>query len=213
LIRAPGPATLGVTMPPSFEGEMIDERGRRALHQLVCAGMGGHYAFELGGGSGLFLQRRIGLGGAAVLWASLLSAWMALARRGRAPRLLAAAAGSALSTAVLHFDVWPWSVRHGLPLLEQAEGFEPSWVPAYNALLYTWSAAGVAAIVLGTPRGARRWALAGFLATVPSKREALRHYAWVQEQAGERPAWWNRSGRRRPGLDIETEEAAPQTLG
>ncbi len=177
------------------------------LHELVCAVTAAHYLFEVGGGSGLFLQRHLGLGGAGAFWTSLLSSWLTLAHRGRAPKLLATAAGSALGTVVLHFDVWPWSVRRGLPLLEQAEGFSPSWVPSYNALLYAWSAASVAAIALDSPRGARRWALVGFLVTMPSKREALRHYAWVQEQAWVRPAWWNRSGRRRPGLDIASEEA------
>ncbi len=56
-------------------------------------------------------------------------------------------------------------------------------MPAYNVLLYAWSAASVAAIALHTPRDARPWALVGFLMTLPAKREALRHYAWVQEQA------------------------------
>ncbi|MFN2556111.1 MAG: hypothetical protein ABR592_04450 [Nitriliruptorales bacterium] len=179
---------------------------RMSLHQLVCAGTGAHFLFELGGGSGLFLQRWLGLGGATALWAAVLAAWTTAARRGRASRLLAAAAGSALGTVVLHFDVWPWSLRRGLPLLEHAEGFKPSWVPAYNALLYGWSAASLSAITVHTPRGARRWAIVGFLITVPAKREALRHYAWLQEQARVRPAWWNRSGRRRPGLDIESDE-------
>ncbi|MDQ4129633.1 MAG: hypothetical protein M3133_01350 [Actinomycetota bacterium] len=178
----------------------------RAFHQLVCAGTGAHFLFEVCGGSGLFLQRWLGLGGAAAFWAAVHAAWLTAARRGRAPTLLAAAAGSAFGTVVLHFDVWPWSLRRGLPLLEQAEGFDPSWVPAYNALLYAWSAASLAAIAVHTPRGSRRWALVGLLVTLPAKREALRHYAWLQEQARLRPAWWNRSGRRRPGLDIESEE-------
>lgn len=189
------------------EGRTLAERHeRKVLHQLVCAGTGAHFLFELGGGSGLFLQRWLGLGGAASFWASLLAAWMTLAHRGRAPRLLAMAAGSAVGTVVLHFDVWPWSVRRGLPLLEQAEGFDPSWVPAYNALLYAWSVATVAAIAVDSTPDARPWALVGLLMTIPAKREALRHYAWLQEQAWRRPAWWNRSGRRRPGLDIEPEE-------
>lgn len=188
------------------DGESPEPQERWVLHELVCAATGAHFLFELAGGSGLFLQRQLGLTGAAAFWASVLSAWAALARRARASKLLTTAAGSALATVVLRFDVWPWSVRRGLPLLEQAEGFHPSWVPSYNALLYAWSLASVAAVALHTPRGVRRWAVVGFLLTIPTKREALRHYAWVQEQAWARPAWWNRSGRRRPGLDIESEE-------
>lgn len=181
---------------------------RDVFHELAALGAGAHFAFELAGGSGLVLQRRLGLPAAAAFWTGLLGAWAQLGRRGRAPRLLAAAAGSSVTGAALHFYMWP-SSRHGVPLLTQAEGFRRSWMPAYNAVLYGWAAAGAGAVVATPPR-ARPWAAAGALATVAATPAVLRHYAWLQDQASARPAWWNRSGRRRPGLDIKPSLLPPR---
>ena len=89
--------------------------------------------------------------------------------------------------------MWPVVVRRGLPLLVEAEGLRPESLPAYNALLYGWAGAAVAAVLLETPSGDRRWAVAGLLAAVPLRASARHHFHWIREQAETRPAWWNRA--------------------
>ena len=93
----------------------------------------------------------------------------------------------------VHFLIWPWEVRRGLPVLTEAEGFRKEQLPAYNAVLYAWAVAGLLAILIETPRGAKKWAAAGFLATLPARASARHHFVWLREQARSNPAWWNRA--------------------
>lgn len=174
------------------------------LHALSAVGAGAHLLFETLAGSGLILQRRLGLTGAAATWTAGLLAWVRMARLGRSPRLLAAAGGGSVTTVALHFYVWPWSIRRGFPALDRAEGFDPSWVPAYNAVFYGWGLAGLGAI-LSCRRSDRPWTVVGAVGAIAMTSEVLSHYAWLQEHAWSRPAWWNRSGRRRPGLDVKPQ--------
>lgn len=184
---------------------------RDLLHVLTAVGAGVHFAFELTGGSGLVLQRRVSLPGAVALWTGLLAGWVSLGRHGRAPRVLSGSAGASVTAAALHFYVWPSSLRRGLPLLTRAEGFEAYWMPAYNAVLYGWGAAGLGAVVV-SPARARPWAAVGAIGVLATAPEVLSHYAWLQDQAEARPAWWNRSGRRRPGLDVKAPLAVVRSL-
>lgn len=171
---------------------------RRPLHALTCLGLTGHQVFELLGGAGIFFQRYVGMGGALGLWAYGVAAWLRVAARGsrRWDAPLAFAAGSSVATVVLHFDLWPWSLHGPLPLLDEAEGFPPGYLPAYNAVLYAWLLAAIGAIALDTPPPARRWSVTGFVAALPLAHEARRHFLWVHEQSQRNPSWWNRSGRR-----------------
>src|SRR5207248_1382821 len=137
----------------------------------------------------------LGFGGAAALWGIGLPGWILLAARGssRWDRLLAVLAGLAAGGAAVHYTLWPVEVRRGLPLLVEAEGLRPESLPAYNALLYAWAAAAGTALLIETPREARRWAVVGLLAAMPLRASARHHFHWIREQAETRPAWWNRA--------------------
>ena len=168
---------------------------RRPFHALTCAGAAAHHAFELGVGVGLVFQPWLGLPGAAVLWGTQLPAWFAAAARGseRWNGPLAAAAGLSLGGAAIHYTLWPWKLRGGLPYLIEAEGVPPDRLPAYNAVLWAWMAVAAAALIRETPRGLRRWAVVGFAAAVPLRASARHHFVWIREQARTNPAWWNRA--------------------
>jgi len=172
---------------------------RRPLHTLTALATVAHHGYELGAGTGLVFQPYLGLGGSAVLWATSLPVWVGIASLGgpRWDRFLAFLAGLSVGGAAVHFSLWPWEARRGLPLLTEAEGLQPGQLPAYNTILWTWAAAGLGAILRETPRGARRWAVAGTLAAVPLRASAAHHFRWVKEQAATHPAWWNRAVRPR----------------
>jgi hypothetical protein len=169
---------------------------RRPLHALTVSGAATHHAFELGAGTGLIFQPDLGLAGAGALWAVWFPAWFMAAARGsrRFDRGLALGAGMSLGAVVLHFRLWPWDVRGGLPVLTEAEGLRPKLIPAYNAVLYAWGIAAALGLALETP-GRWRWALAGFAAAMAFRDRAARHFEWLREQAGTDPAWWNRAVR------------------
>ena len=52
----------------------------------------------------------------------MLANWLASARTGHHPRLLAHSNGAALGGALVHFVLWPWELRRGIPALTEAEG-------------------------------------------------------------------------------------------
>ena len=157
-----------------------------------------HHSFELSSGIGLVGQPELGLRVTSLIWGLGLPSWATLAARTR-PRpepLLALAGGTALAGSLVHFILWPTRrTRFGLPVLIEAEGLPSASLPAYNAILYTWGGAVALSILLEVPKGARRWALLG-LATMPAQFISARHhFAWLNEQAATRPAWWNRAVR------------------
>jgi hypothetical protein len=180
---------------------------RRRLHLGAVAGTAAHHGFELAAGVGLVFQPYAGLGGALAGWATALPAWAALASSPRLARRtgrpgdagLAVLAGVSLAGALLHFALWPvgrWPAgrRLALPVLVEAEGLGARQLPVYNAILYGWAAASLAALLGGTPRGSRRWAAAGFASWIPLSLSARHHFEWLRAEAAARPAWWNRAG-------------------
>jgi hypothetical protein len=170
-------------------------RSLRPLHALTCLCTAAHHVFELAAGTGLVFQPYIGLSGAATMWSVGLPGWLMVAARGssRWERPLAFLAGLSIGGAAVHFTLWPVEVRRGVPVLSEAEGLEPWQLPAYNAVLYAWALSAAAALAVETPRGTRRWALAGGLAAAPLRWSARHHFAWIKEQARTNPAWWNRA--------------------
>jgi hypothetical protein len=170
---------------------------RRPLHTLTALATVAHHGYELLSGVGLVFQPYLGMPGAAALWSGTLPAWAWVAARGshRWDRPLAYAAGMAVGGAAMHYLLWPWEIRRGLPTLIEAEGLRPEQLPAYNVILWGWAASALGALVRETPRGARRWALAGVLTALPLRRSAIHHFRWIREEAIANPAWWNRALR------------------
>jgi hypothetical protein len=170
-------------------------RMRRPFHALTCLGAVSHHAFELSAGVGLVFQPWLGLGGSGALWSVSLPAWWLAAARGSPAwdRPLALAAGLSLGGAAIHYLLWPWELRGGLPYLTEAEGLRSVNLPAYNAILWGWMAAAGTALLRETPRGARRWAILGVAGALPLRASARHHFVWVREQARTNPAWWNRA--------------------
>ncbi len=174
---------------------------RRPLHALTSVATAVHHGFELAAGTGLVFQPYLGMPGAATLWSIALPGWLAAAGRGsrRWDRPLAFLAGLSVGGAAVHFTLWPWETKAGLPFLKEAEGLKPKQLPAYNAVLYAWALAAISALALETPRGTRRWALAGLVAALPLRFSARHHFSWIREQARRNPAWWNRALRDEAG--------------
>ena len=168
---------------------------RRPVHALTFVGALAHHAFELSRGVGLVFQPELGLTGASTLWGIVFPGSILVSARGssRWDRLLAFAVGANLAAALLHFTLWPWEIRRGLPTLVDAEGLGLKDLPAYNTILYLWSIAAVAALAVEVPRARRGTAVMGFLFTIPLRRHARYHFEWVAQQARENPAWWNRA--------------------
>jgi hypothetical protein len=168
---------------------------KRPLHAMTSVATAAHHLFELGAGTGLVFQPYLGLRGAAAVWSVGLPGWLAAASRGsrRWDGPLAFLAGLSIGGAAVHFTLWPFEARRGVPVLVEAEGLKAEQLPAYNAVLYTWALSAGAALALDTPRRVRRWALAGALAAVPLRWSARHHFAWIKEQARSNPAWWNRA--------------------
>jgi hypothetical protein len=170
---------------------------RRPFHVLATAGTAAHHGFELASGVGLVFQPQLGLPGALALWATALPGLATASARGssRWDPPLAFANGAGLAGAAVHFTLWPWAVRAGVPMLTEAEGLSPAQLPAYNAVLWAWALAAVAALVTETPPRARRWFALGMLSGVPLRLSARHHFSWAREQARVNPAWWNRGLR------------------
>jgi hypothetical protein len=169
----------------------------RPLHGLTSAGAVAHHGFELAAGVGLVFQPHLGLAGAAGLWGIGLPGWAWLASRPghRWERLLAFLAGMSAGAGVVHYTIWPVRLRRGLPMLVEAEGLRSQHMPAYNAILYGWTAAAAAALVLETPPVRRRWAIPGFVIPFLLRPNIRHHFIWLKAEAAVRPAWWNRALR------------------
>ena len=152
-----------------------------------------HQAVELALGTGVIGQSSAGLGPAIGASLALDGSWIAMARRGGPEPALSFLSGVAVGVPVVHFTLWPWHFRRGLPLLTEAEGLPRSVMPVYNAILYAWAGAGALALARETPRGHRRWFLAGLLAVAAIRPAAQRHFTWMAEEARRHPQWWNRA--------------------
>jgi hypothetical protein len=164
------------------------------LTAAAIAGTAAHHAFELGAGVGLVFQPELGLPGALALWGVTLPVGFLTAARSDSALepLLAWSRGSALGGVAVHYMLWPWERRRGLPWLTEAEGLSDGQLPAYNTLLYLWGAAAVGALLVETPKRSRTWALLGLAGTVVFRQTARYHFKWANEQARTNPKWWNR---------------------
>jgi hypothetical protein len=178
-----------------FSGRTNITSTRRPWHAATSVGALAHHAFELGAGTGLVFQPYLGLGGAAALWGTVLPCWFAVAARGSTAwdRVLAFATGMSLGAVAMHFTLWPWRMRRGVPLLLDAEGLRPNHMRAYNAILYAWGIPAAVALLRETPAEARHWGLAGAGTALLLRPSARYHFRWVGRQAAISPAWWNRA--------------------
>ena len=166
---------------------------RRPFGALAAVGTAAHHGFETRAGVGLVFEPFLGRRGAVALWSVALPAWVALAAS-RSPRFdgpLGLNAGAGLSGALVHFVLWPWSLKRGLPMLDEAEGLTEAQLPAYNAILWGWIAAAALALAVETPRSARWWAIAGLCMGEPLRRSAEHHFRWARRQAELHPEDWS----------------------
>lgn len=167
---------------------------KRPFTALTALGAAAHHGYELNAGVGLVFQPWMGLGGSIVYWSTNLPFLFWAAARGgeRFDKPLAFATGTALAGAAVHYSIWPWQIRGGLPMLTEAEGLPAGQLSAYNTILWLWALASVLAFVRETPKGGRRWFVLGVLSGIPLRASAKHHFAWASEQARTNPAWWNR---------------------
>ncbi len=161
-------------------------RVRRPFNALAALGTAGHNGFERCAGVGVFLEPWLGRRATNALWSAVLPLWFwqALSGRRRDEPMLAFNAGTAIAGSVVHYVEWPWSLRFGfLPWLEEAEGFRPSLLPAYNAILLAWLVSALASLLTETRREHPKFAVAG-VATGPLLLVSARHhFVWAREQA------------------------------
>src|SRR5207302_9780629 len=103
--------------------------------------------------------------------------------RRRDEPMLAFNAGVAIAGAAVHYVDWPWSLRFGfLPWLREAEGFRPSLLPVYNAILLLWLVGGLGSVFTETRREHLKYA-AGGMATGPLLLlSAPPHFVWAQDR-------------------------------
>lgn len=170
---------------------------RRPFTALTAVGTAAHHGFELNAGVGLVFQPYLGLPGAIACWATNLPFLFWAAARGdeRFDKPLAFASGAALGGMSVHYTIWPWRARAGLPWLTEAEGLSKEQLPAYNTILLLWALSSAVAFVRETPRGVRRWFVLGAFTALPFRASAKHHFRWASEQARTNPAWWNRGLR------------------
>jgi hypothetical protein len=169
-------------------------KARRPFTAVALLATAAHHGFELWAGVGLVFQPFLTLPGSVAMWATSLPALLHGAVRGgdRWSPVLANAAGAGLAGAVVHYTIWPWELRAGVPTLTEAEGLSPRQLPAYNVILWTWVVASTLALLRETPRDSRKWFALGLLNVVPLRLSAKHHFAWAHDQARANPAWWNR---------------------
>lgn len=153
-----------------------------------------HQTVELALGTGVIGQAQIGLPGAIGASVLMDGTWMGASLRARSPdRLLAFGSGVAVGVPFIHFTLWPWAFRKGVPVLTEAEGLPRSAMGLYNAILYLWALAGILAALRDTPRRYAWWCLAGFASVVGFRPVAKQHFDWIASEAERHPAWWNRA--------------------
>lgn len=153
---------------------MNSRQARLALPGVLTAA---HQALELGFGSGIIGQRHVGLAPAVALAVLADAGEVTLALdRPRWGRILAMAAGTAVAASALHFTLFPWRLRFGVPVLAEGEGLHDGRLAAYVVVLYAWGAAGAAA-AFAIPPGRRRWTFAGVAAAAGFSPIGIRHTA------------------------------------
>ena len=167
----------------------------RPLSALAALGTAGHHGFELRSGVGLVFEPFLGRRGALALWGVLLPTYavgaLAAGPDSLTARVVTLSNGMSLSGGLVHYVLWPWELRSGIPVLTEAEGMTAEQLPAYNRILQVWTAAAALALALETPRGAGRWGLLGVLLGEPLRRSAIHHFRWAREQARREPGRWS----------------------
>ena len=177
-------------MPSLRRIRVTSSAHRRALPAVMTAA---HQLLELSTGSGIIGQHRVGLPAAATVSILTDAGWAAMALGDRGwERALAVGAGAPTPPLARHCTLFPWRLRFGLPILEEAEGLEGWPLAVYVALLYAWGISGVAA-ARQLPRRSRRWTLAGVGLAVAFRQLALAHLIWIRAEAARNPQWWNRA--------------------
>jgi hypothetical protein len=153
-----------------------------------------HHAFETRAGVGLVFEPQLGRRGAYALWGALFPAMlMSAARPGRInARLSAINAGIGAAGVAVHFAAWPWSTRHGLPMLDEAEGLTEEQLPAYNAVLWFWGVSSVLSLTVEADRESRRAGILAGAVNFPILLASARHhFRWAREQAEREPGRWS----------------------
>jgi hypothetical protein len=169
----------------------------RPFHAASGALTFAHQAVELGLGTGVIGQAQLGFPAAVAASLVMDIGWVAGALRRRPPdAALAFGAGVAVGVPFIHFTLWPWAVRKGVPLLTEAEGLPSTTMGLYNGILYAWAAAGLLAAAVDTPRRFRSVVPLGFLAVLGFRPIAQRHFAWIAREGSRNPQWWNRAWAR-----------------
>ncbi len=169
-------------------------RFRRPLAAGSTLGALAHHAFETRAGVGLVFEPELGRRGAIALWSALFPLGLASAALGGGlnDRLCAVNAGVGAAGVAVHFVAWPWSLRRGLPTLDEAEGLTEAQLPAYNAVLWAWGACSVLSLVReAEPRARRAGLLAGLLSFPILLASARHHFRWAREQAALEPERWS----------------------
>jgi hypothetical protein len=174
-------------------------RIRRPFAAGSVLGAIAHHGFETRAGVGLVFEPQLGRRGAYALWGALFPLMLLSAARegGANERLAAVGSGIGAAGVAVHFAAWPWSLRRGLPLLDEAEGLTEEQLPAYNAVLWFWGACSVLSLATEVgPRARRAGVIAGLLNFAPLLLSARHHFRWAREQAELEPERWSPALRR-----------------
>ena len=170
------------------------------LAALPGATTAAHQLVELCLGSGVIGQHRVGLPAATALSFMVDAGWVAMALDHRDwHRGLALAAGTAIAAPALHYTLFPWRLRFGVPVMEEAEGQHGLALTGYVAVLYVWGVSGVVA-TRRLPRSSRGWTIAGMALAVAFRQLASSHLIWIRQEAERTPRWWNRAWTPRGAL-------------
>lgn len=168
-------------------------RLRRPFAAASTLGLLAHNTFETRACVGLVFEPLLGRRGARALWAVIIPTAMVSAfRDGKfAEGASAFNVGSGFAGVVVHFTEWPWTLRGGLPMLDDAEGLRRDQLPAYNALLWGWGISCALSLLTETPPGSRRLAVAGLLQYPILLASARHHFRWAREKARLEPEAWS----------------------
>jgi hypothetical protein len=153
-----------------------------------------HHGFETRAGVGLVFEPQLGRRGAIALWGVLFPAMAhAAAKDGSSnERLSAVNSGIGAAGVAVHFAAWPWSLHHGVPMLDEAEGLTEEQLPAYNSVLWFWAICSVLSLLTeASPRSRRLGLLAAALNFPVLLISARHHFRWAREQAELDPERWS----------------------
>ncbi|RXW33557.1 hypothetical protein [Propioniciclava flava] len=157
---------------------------KKPLHVLTLAAIIAHHGIEAAAGIGVPGEPYIGRRRATFLWTAVFAGnAYALTRKSRELGLLTAFANGAYQALALqHYIDWPWRLRKGVPIIQEAEELPERWLPAYNtALLVATGLSSVACLREQGP-GARRAHLLGLVTLPWQLASARRHQQWLQAQ-------------------------------